>query len=311
MAIALLSLILGVALLAWASDQFVIGAARIAVIMKVAPIVVGVVVVGFGTSSPELLVSASAASSGQPEIAIGNIVGSNLVNLSLILGIGVLIFPLVVDSQTVKREAPLTAAAMLLFLLFVQGGISIPEGLVMLGAMAAALALVMRRTPSDDLGTEAVAFAGTDHHLGAEIVRTVAGLIGTLAGAQVLLWAAVDLADRANLARGFVGVTLVAFGTSLPEFVTVVQSARRGEGDLILGNLLGSSLFNSLAVGGVVGLVGGAVVDAPALTIRAPLAAVALGVLVWAMMRTGRRLRRTEGAALVVAYIALVPLLVG
>lgn len=311
MAITVLGLIVGVALLAWASDQFVIGAARIAVVKKVAPIVVGVVVVGFGTSSPELLVSASAAASGQPEIAIGNIVGSNLVNLSLILGIGVLILPLVVDSKTVKREAPLTAAAMLLFFIFVQGGISVIEGLVMLGTLAAALTVVMRRTSSDELGTEAVEFTGTDHRLRTEVIRTSLGLIGTLAGAQLLLWAAVDLADRAGLTRGFIGATLVAMGTSLPELVTVVQSARRREGELILGNLLGSNLFNSLAVGGVVGLVGGTGVDAPALTVTASIAAVALGVLVWVMMRTGRRLRRLEGATLVAIYVALVPLLAG
>ncbi len=311
MAIAALALIVGVAILAWASDQFVMGAARIALLKNVAPIVVGVVVVGFGTSSPELLVSASAAASGQLEISIGNIVGSNLVNLSLILGIGALILPLVVDSKTVRREAPLTAAAMLLFFIFVQGGISGIEGLAMLGALAAALTLVLRRDPSDELAAEAVAFTGTAYRLRTEIIRTALGLIGTLAGAQLVLWAAVDLADRAGLSRGFVGATLVAVGTSLPELVTVVQSARRHEGDLIVGNLLGSNLFNSLAVGGVVGLAGGATLDAPALTVTASLAAVALGVLVWAMMRTGRRLGRMEGAALVAIYVGLVPLLAG
>jgi cation:H+ antiporter len=309
--IAVLGLIVGIAILGWASDQFVIGAARIAVVKKVAPIVVGVVVVGFGTSSPELLVSASAAASGQPEIAIGNIVGSNLVNLSLILGIGVLVFPLVVDSKTVRREAPLTVAGMLLFFVFVQGGISVIEGFTMLGAMAAALTFVMRRTSSDELGTEAVEFTGTEHRLRTEIIRTALGLVGTLAGAQLLLWSAIDLADRAGLARGFVGATLVAVGTSLPELVTVVQSARRREGELILGNLLGSNLFNSLAVGGVVGLVGSTGLDAPTLTVTASIAAVALGGLVWVMMRTGRRLRRMEGAALVAIYVALVPILAG
>jgi cation:H+ antiporter len=196
---------------------------------------------------------------------------------------------------------------MLLFFVFVQDGISIVEGLVLLGAMAISVMIVMRRSPGDRLETDVVEFAGSDHSLRTELIRTVLGLVGTLAGAQLLLWAAVDLADRAGLTRGFVGVTLVAVGTSLPELVTVVQSARRGEGDLILGNLLGSNLFNSLVVAGVVGLVGGAAIDAPELTVRASLAAVALGLVVWVMMHTGRRLRRAEGVVLVLVYIVVVP----
>jgi cation:H+ antiporter len=310
-AIAVLALIVGVALLAWASDQFVIGAARIAVIRNVAPLVVGVIIVGFGTSSPELLVSASAAARGEPEIAIGNIVGSNIANLTLILGIGVLLLPLVVDSKTVRREAPLTVAAMATFLLFVQDGLNLVEGIVMLVAMAAALVAVMQRAPRDELGVEAVEFAGPGHRLGTEIVRTLLGLAGTLGGAQLLLWGAVDLADRAGLGKGFVGATLVAVGTSLPELVTVIQSARRGEGDLILGNLLGSNMFNALVVGGVVGIIGTGAFDAPRLTILASTAAVVIAISAWLMMQTGRRITRGEGAILVVAYLVLVPFLAG
>jgi cation:H+ antiporter len=305
------ALIVGVALLAWASDQFVIGAARIAVIRSVAPLVVGVVIVGFGTSSPELLVSTIAAARGQPEIAVGNIVGSNVANLTLILGIGVLLLPLAVDSKTVRREAPLTIAAMATFLLFVQDGISMVEGMVMLLAMVAALITVMRRTPSDELGAEAVEFAGPDHRLGVEVVRTLLGLAGTLAGAQILLWGAIDLADRAGLSKGFVGATLVAVGTSLPELVTVVQSARRGEGDLILGNLLGSNMFNALAVGGLVGLLGTGTLDAPRLTGLASVSALVIAIVVWLMMQTGRRISRVEGPVLIAAYLVLVPLLAG
>jgi cation:H+ antiporter len=309
-AFSVIGLVIGVVLLAFASDQFVIGAARIAVIRRVAPIVVGVIIVGFGTSTPELLVSASAAASGQPEIAIGNIIGSNVVNLSLILGIGAVILPLRVRSMTVRREAPLTVTGMLLFLLLVQDGISSVEGFFLVLMMAGAFAIVIRRDADSDLASDVQNFAGTNPGLGVEIARTVAGLIGTLAGAQLLLTAAIDLADRAGLSKGFVGATLVAIGTSLPELVTVIQSARRGEGDLILGNLLGSNLFNALAVGGVVGIVGNNVLDAPRLTGVAAAAAVVLGLIVWAMMATGHRVRRREGAALIVAYAVLIPLLV-
>jgi cation:H+ antiporter len=303
------ALVFGVALLAWASDQFVVGAARIAVIRRVAPLVIGVVIVGFGTSSPELLVSTLAAVRGEPEIAVGNITGSNLANLGLILGMGVLLFPLAVDSQTVRREAPLTVLAMALFAVVVQGGIGRYEGAVLLLAMVSALVVVMRRRPGDPLGAEAVELVGADGRFGREVARTVLGLAGTLGGAQLLLWGAVDLAERAGLGSGFVGATLVAVGTSLPELVTVIQSARRREGDLILGNLLGSNLFNALAVGGTTGLVGSAALDAPALTGFASAAAVVQAGVVWAMMRTGRRVNRAEGVVLLAGYLALIPFL--
>lgn len=311
MVISVVGLVVGVALLAWASDQLVVGAARIAVIRRVAPVVVGVVIVGFGTSTPEFLVSASAAASGQPEIAVGNIVGSNLVNLSLILGIGVLILPLTVGSRAVRREAPLTVAGMALFLLLVRGGLSPIEGLVLIASMVGALAIVMRRNGESDLEADVLKFAGPNHAFRVEVLRTIVGLIGTLVGAHLLLWASIDLADRAGLSEAIIGATIVAVGTSLPELVTVIQSARRGESDLILGNLLGSNLFNALAVGGVVGLVGGTpLLDAARLT-KAAAAAVALGAVVWVMMSTGHRLRRAEGAILVGVYLALIPLLVG
>ncbi len=310
-AVSLAALAAGVALLAWAADQLVIGAARIAVVKRVAPIVIGVVIVGFGTSAPELLVSAIAARTGEAEIAIGNIVGSNLVNLTLILGVGVLILPLAVDSKAVRREAPLTVGGMALFGVLIQDGLVVWEGLVLVAAMAAALTVVIRRGGDDSLGEEAIDLAGTDLRFGREVARTLIGLAGTLLGARLLLWGAVDLAARAALSEGFVGATLVAVGTSLPELVTVIQSARRKEGDLILGNLLGSNLFNALTVGGVVGLVGPGSLDAPALTGFGVAASVLVGLVVWVMMRTGRRISRVEGVALLLGYGAIIPLLLG
>lgn len=309
MAASLAALVIGMALLAWASDQFVMGAARIALIRRVPALVVGVVIVGFGTSSPELLVSALAALRGEPEIAVGNIAGSNLVNLGLILGIGVLVLPLAVDSRTVRREAPLTVLAMAAFAVAVQGGIGRVEGSCLLLAMVAALVVVARRRPGDPLGVEAAELVGTGHRLGVEATRTALGLAGTLAGAQTLLWGAVGLAERAGLGEGFVGASLVAVGTSLPELVTVIQSARRREGDLVLGNLLGSNLFNALAVGGVTGVVGSAALDAPSLTGFGSMAAVAQAAVVWGMMRTGRRISRLEGVILMSGYLALIPFL--
>ena len=311
MAVTALALVAGVVLLAYAADQFVLGAARVALIRRVPSLVVGVVVIGFGTSAPELLVSFLAALDGQVEIAVGNVVGSNIANLSMLLGLGALIVPLTVSSSTVRREAPLTVAAAVAFALAVQGGgIAAWQGVALLVFLGLALWTVLRTQTPDPLGPEVEELAdGSQHSFATEIARTVAGLVGTVAGAQLLLWGAIDVADRAGLSEGFVGATLVAVGTSLPELVTVVQSARRRETDLIVGNLLGSNLFNCLAVGGIVGLVGGSGLDGQQLTVLAPLLAVGVAVLAWLAMITRRVVGRVEGIALIVLYAAIVPFL--
>ncbi len=310
-AVTLVSLVAGVVLLAFAADQFVLGAARVALIRRVSPLLVGVVIIGFGTSCPEMLVSTLAAANGQAEIAIGNIVGSNIANVSLLLGIGALIVPISVSSLTVRREAPLTVGAVLAFALVLQGGgIARWEAVVLVGLLAFAMWSVSRSSDADPLGPEAEELADVEHHsLSIEVVRTVLGLIGTIAGAQLLLSGAVDVADRAGLSEGFVGATLVAVGTSLPELVTVVQSARRRETDLIVGNLLGSNLFNSLAVGSLVGFVDGNGVEGDRLTIVGPLLAIGVAALAWVAMVTQRTVRRWEGIVLIAAYAAIVPLL--
>lgn len=306
-----LAVAVGIGLLAYAADQFVIGAARVALLLRMPALVVGVVIVGFGTSAPELLVSMSAVLGDQPEIAVGNILGSNAANLTLLLGLGALLCPVVVESRTVRREAPIAVGAMVAVALAVQGGINRIEGFALLAAMAAALVLVIRRDPATDdaLDSEVEEFAGPDHRLAPEIVRTVLGLAGTLAGAELLLRGAIDIARDVGMSEAFIGVTLVAVGTSLPELVTVIQSARRNEADLVVGNLLGSNLFNSLVAGGLIGAVKPFSLDAPSLTNIAAGAGVVVGLTVWAMMRTGHRVSRGEGMALVGAYIVLVPLL--
>ena len=311
MALTLLALVGGIVMLAYAADQFVIGAARVALLRRISPLVVGVVVVGFGTSAPEMLVSGLAAADGKPQIAVGNVVGSNLANLSLLLGIGALIVPLAVDSRTVRREAPMVVGAMIVFALAVQGNRIGPlDGLLLLPLMAATLFLVMKRGGSDALAPDVVELADTSgHRLPVEVLRTAAGLVGTVAGAQLLLWAAIDIADRAGLGEGFVGATLVAIGTSLPELVTVIQSARRGETDLIVGNLLGSNLFNALGVGAIIGLFGSGRIDDPALTRFGVIAAIAVAAAAMAAMYTGRTVSRREGGALVVGYLAIIPFL--
>lgn len=303
----------GVVALAWAADQFVVGAARVALIRDVPALVVGVVIVGFGTSTPELLVSGLAVLDDNPAVAIGNVVGSNLANLTLLLGVGALLVPLSVESRTVRLEAPLVLASTVAFGLAVQDGIRLWEGLALVGALGVVLVVIARRSGStapepDVVLGEVEDFADVAHHrFGVELRRTLLGLVGTIGAAQLLLWGALRVADETGLSGGFVGVTLVAVGTSLPELVTVVQSARRRQTDLIVGNLLGSNLFNALAVGGLIGILGAPGVDDRSLTVVATGAAIAAAAVAGFVMATRRTVTRTEGAFLVVAYCATIP----
>ena len=312
-ALLLLGVVAGLVLLTVSSDQFVLGAARLAAAMRLSAVVIGAVVIGFGTSAPELVVSAIAAGSGSLDIAVGNIIGSNIANLSLVLGVASMVAPIVVGSTTVRREAPLSLGAVLVFAALVQGGLTRVEGGVLGLLLVGSLAYIInaaRDEPDDELTSEVEEYVSDDAlHPGREWTRTLLGLVGTLAAAQLLVYCATELAATAGLKEGFVGVTLVAIGTSLPELATSLQAVRKDETDLIIGNLLGSNLFNSLAVGAVAGLVGpGPVADASLTSIGVLLmAGVALGTTI--AMATARRIVRWEGATLLIVYIAVLPLL--
>jgi cation:H+ antiporter len=332
--IAILEVLVGIALLTTAADKFVDGAAGVAGHARMSPVLVGAVVVGFGTSAPELLVSGIAAARGDLDLGVGNIVGSNVANLTLVLGSAALIVPLIVSRPVLIREAPLSLLSVLAFAYVTIGGLQRWEGIALLLGLVAALSWVIAggvdhdpaqlgprqprgpstlsaaaaadptpapSTPNPD-GTEAGTF-------GSHAIRTVLGLIGTVAGAQLLVWGAQAIAAGAGLTGGFVGFTLVAVGTSLPELVTAVMAARRGATDLLLGNLLGSNMFNSLAVGGVIAVLGpGMIQDEGLRTIGVGvMVAVALGA--WFAMATLRRVHRVEAIALLTSWFVAVVLL--
>jgi cation:H+ antiporter len=221
----------GLLLLAKASDYFVVGSARLATRLRVSPVFIGVAVIGFGTSAPELLVSGLAAAQGSTELAVGNVVGSNVANMTLVLGVAGLLAVVPVRSAVLRWEAPLSVAAVLAFAALVPGGLSLAEGAVLLGLLAAALWLLLRAALAgkvDMLAGEVGEYVdGTiQHSLRAEVARTGLGLVGTLAGAQLLVWGASGLAARLGVPPEVIGFTLVAVGTSLPELVTAVQAQR-------------------------------------------------------------------------------------
>jgi cation:H+ antiporter len=312
MALSLLGIVVGLAVLTYASDQFVVGAARVAKTLRLSPVLIGAVVIGFGTSAPEMLVSGIAGAQGSLDIGVGNIIGSNVANLSLVLGVAALVTPIVVRSPVLKREAPIALIATIIFAVVVQGGLAGGEATILAVVLAVGLGLIVlgaRGGGQTAMTAEVDEFLTDDVSTGREILRTLLGLAFTLGAAKVLVDSAVTIASELELAEGFVGLTIVAIGTSLPELATAVQAARKGETDLIVGNLLGSNLFNAGAVGAVAGYLGPGMLQDPELTGLAVYLMVGIAVLATLFMITGRRVARWEGAALLAMYVAAVPFL--
>jgi cation:H+ antiporter len=311
--LALIAVVAGLLLLTRAADAFVTGAARLSAALSVPPVIIGAVVVGFGTSAPEMVVSGIAATQGKLDIAVGNIIGSNVANLSLVLAVSALLCVMTVDSSVLRREAPLSTAAVVLFAVLVQGGLARWEGALLLVALVGAIGYLFfgSRTGSDELVSEVDEFLEDDERIavGREALRTLIGLVGVVAGAQLTVTGASEIADRLDLGEGFVGLTLVALGTSLPELVTAIAAARKGEDELIVGNLLGSNLFNSLAVGAVAGLLGPGPLDDAELAGTGTVLMLAVALGAWLFMHTGHRVQRSEAMVLLAGYLVAVPLL--
>jgi len=301
--IALIEIAIGLVLLTKAADLFVDGAVAIAGSLKISPIVVGAVIVGFGTSAPELLVSGLAAVNGDVDLGVGNIVGSNVANLSLVLGAAALVVPLLVTRSVLAREAPVSLLAAVLFAFFTIDGFEVWEGIVMLAVLFAILAWIVFGGHEESV--EELEF-DADQPIGNSIGQTVAGLIGTLIGAQLMVWGALGLADRFGLTGGFVGFTLVAIGTSLPELVTAVAAAKKGETELILGNLLGSNVFNSLAVGGAIALLGAGKIDDELMASYGIVIMVIVATLAWVFMVARKRVSKPEAIVLLTVYVSAI-----
>ena len=298
--VAAIQVLIGLFLLSKAADLFVDGAAAVATAAKLSPVVVGAVVVGFGTSAPELLVSGLAASSGDVDVGLGNIVGSNVANVSLVLGFAALVTPILVTRSVLVREAPVSVASVALFAFFTIGGFAVWEGIVMLLVLVGVLAWIVFGGNEDSVEELEV---DDERSMGQSMGLTLFGLVGTVLGAQLMVWGAVAIAESLGLSGGFVGFTLIALGTSLPELVTAFAAARKGETELILGNLLGSNMFNSLAVGGAVAILG-----AGEFTDRIPAtwgvtAMVIIAAMTWVFMVTRRKISRVESAILLSAYV--------
>ena len=309
MLMAIGAIIAGLILLVWSADKFVEGSATTASHFGMPPLLIGMVVVGFGTSAPEMAVSALAASQGNPGLALGNAYGSNITNIALILGITALLAPIAVHSQVMRKELPI------LILVTAFAGWQLWDGdLSRMDAIGLMLAFVVLigwsiyqglRQPDDALAKE---MTEEVHAMPVRkaILWLVVGLLLLIISSRILVWGAVDLATTFGISDLVIGLTIVAVGTSLPELASSIIAARKGEHDLALGNILGSNLFNTLAVVGIAGLIAPMPVAPEVLTRDFPVMA-ALTLVLFAMcygFRGPGRVNRFEGSALLLAFVA-------
>jgi cation:H+ antiporter len=309
-ALNIVALVAGVVVLAVAADHFVLAAARISLALRISAVVVGAVVIGFGTSTPELVTGILAASQGSLDIAVGSVVGSNTANLTLIAGAAAAIASITIASVTLRREAPLAIAATVLLAVLLIGGLTRLDGLILAAGFAVAIALMLAgaRSTDEPLIEEVDHYAAAGPGPGREWLRAGVALAGVVAASQALVWGASGLATEFGVSDAVIGLTVVAIGTSLPELVTSIQAARRGEPDLIVGNLLGSTVFNSLAIVAVATLIAPGPIDE--VEVLPVIAMVGVTALAGLTMASGRRLARIEGVALVALYAVLLPLVV-
>ncbi|MHA6345128.1 calcium/sodium antiporter [Roseivivax sp. CAU 1761] len=296
----LLYVALGLAALLGGGEFLVSGSVALAQRFRVPPMVIGLTLVGFGTSAPELFTSLQAARTGAPGIALGNVVGSNIANILLILGVAAVLRPIPVNRARLWRDGLwLGGSAVLLAVLLLSPEIGRLSGLVLFAGLVAFLAVTLRGDPTAVAPETEVAPASA----AASALRFAGGLALTLLGAVLLVDGATGIARGLGVSEAVIGLTLVAVGTSLPELVTSVMAARKGHGDVALGNVIGSNIFNILGILGITALVSPLPVDAgiAGFDIWVMLAATALLMLV---ATTGRLVARWEGAALLVLYVA-------
>jgi cation:H+ antiporter len=297
--------VLGLGLLIVGAEALVRGSAGLVGRFGIPPLVVGLTVVAFGTSSPELAVSLAAALEGQADIALGNVVGSNILNVLFILGLSALITPLVVARQLVRLDVPVMIGVSVLTLLLAWNGrISRLEGGLLVVALIAYVAWLIRLARADR-AEPGEGIVGRGDPLALQLVLIVAGLAMLVLGSRFLVGGAVAIARLLGLSELVIGLTVVAAGTSLPEVASSVVAAIRGQRDIAVGNVVGSSIFNLLCVLGISAAVapGGVPVAAPAIAFDLPVM-VAVAVACLPIFFTGHRIERWEGGLFLAYYVA-------
>jgi cation:H+ antiporter len=298
-----LTLLAGLALLIWGADLLVKGASRVAAGFGISPLVIGLTVVAFGTSSPEMAISVSSAWKGEADIAVGNVVGSNIFNVLFILGVSALITPLVVSKQLVKLDVPLMiGVSVLALVLSFDGSIAFWEGAILFTGIIAYTIMTVRMGKASGEAGEAI--EGADRTW-MNIGLIAIGLVLLVLGSQWLVSAAITIATAMGVSELVIGLTIVAAGTSMPEVATSITAAIRGQRDIAVGNVVGSNIFNILAVLGLTAMVapGGLPVSQAAINFDYPVM-MAVAVACLPIFFVGYTIQRWEGALFLGYYVA-------
>ena len=308
------AIVVGLFLLIWSADRFIEGASSIARIMGISPLVVGMVIVGLGTSAPEMLVSATAALQGNPGMGIGNAIGSNITNITLVLGLTAIFYVLPVHSRMLKQEIPLVlSSAVLAWWLMADGYFSRLDGIILIICMIALLIWMLLQANKDrhfhdPLIDETIEELPEKMPLKHSVIWTFSGLILLLISSKLLVWGASNIASLMGISDLVIGLTIVAIGTSLPELAATLSSARKGETDLAVGNIVGSNLFNTLAVLAIPALIQPfelpkGVLDRDIIVML--VLTLVLLVFSYGLFKQGRnKITRLNGVVLLLAFIA-------
>ena len=297
----------GIALLYFGGEVLVKYSSRLALALRLSPFVIGLTIVAFGTSSPELLASLVATLQGAPDLAVGNVIGSNITNLGLILGLSALIHPLRATSQFIRREVPFMIFVIIILVpLSLDLTISRVEGVILFGLLVLYLFYLFKSEESGD--DEFVQEYGQNKSARGSVLGVIGGVALLVLGAQILVTSAIEIARDFGVSERVIGLSLVAFGTSLPELASSLVATMKREGNILLGNLIGSNIFNVLGILGLTAIV--TPIEISPNVFRFDLwVAIGISVVVLPFLTTQLRIERWEGVILLVAYFGYIAFL--
>jgi len=305
-----LAILAGFLLLIWSADRFICGAAATARNLNISPLVIGLTIVGFGTSAPEMLVATFASTDGSPSLAIGNALGSNITNIALVLGVAALITPLDVHSRILKKELPLLLGAMVIALiLMIDGTLQRTDGILLFGSLILVMWWITRQALTakgrdDALQDEYQEELPSDMPMSRAIFWLVLGLLMLMASSKLLVWGAVNIAMDLGISELVIGLTIIAIGTSLPELAASIAGALKNEHDIAIGNVVGSNLFNTLGVLAIPGILAPSTLETGIMEREIPvvfLLTFALFIMAYGFKGPGR-INRVEGGLLLLAF---------
>lgn len=304
MLMVVLLLVLSLVILYFGAEWLVGGASSLAARLHISPLIIGLTIVSMGTSAPELVVSVKAAMAGQSALSIGNVLGSNLFNTALILGVSALIIPLVVKRQLLKVDVPVMIGATLLFLImFLDGKLSFTESIILIALFVAYMAyLLVVSLKNKNVKDKDDIVIKIYKHWAIDVGLIGVGLVGLIYGSDLLVKNAVIIAQNLGMSEAMIGLTIVAAGTSVPELATSVVAAVKKQSDIAIGNVVGSNTFNLLLILGTAGAINP--IETPDINIVDSLFLLGTGLLLWLFMKVGTKIGRLQGLIFLLVYFS-------